>query len=77
MKVITESCDFKGKMTNKKFFISRFFTYLQVGDLKGAVFHQADPTVVSQNPLPVFLPLDAGDGVAHDVAVQLSGGTRS
>lgn len=45
--------------------------------MEGAVFHQADSTVVSQDPLAVFLPLDAGDGVAQDVAVQLSGGTGS
>lgn len=45
--------------------------------MEGAVLHQADSTVVSQDPLAVFLPLDAGDGVAHDVAVQLSGGARN
>ena len=56
---------------------SLLFKYLQVGDLEGAVFHQADPAVVSQDPLAVLLPLDAGDGVAHDVAVQLSGGAGS
>lgn len=54
-----------------------WFEYLQVGDLEGAVFHQADPPVVSQDPLAVLLPLDAGGGVAHDVAVQLGGGARS
>lgn len=47
--------------------------YLQVGDLEGAVFHQADAAAVSQDPLAVFLPLDARGGVPHDVAVQLSG----
>lgn len=50
--------------------------YLQVGDLEGAVFHQADSPAVSQDPLTVFLPLDARCGVPHDVAVQLSGRAR-
>lgn len=44
--------------------------------MEGAVVHQADPAVVPQDPLAVLLPLDAGQGVAHDVAVQLSGGAR-
>lgn len=57
--------------------VSPLFKYLQVGDLEGAVLHQADPAVVPQDPLAVFLPLDAGHGVAHDVAVQLGGGTGS
>lgn len=48
-------------------------SHLEAGDLKGAIFHQADSSVVSQNPLAILLPLNAGDGVAHDVAVQLSG----
>lgn len=43
--------------------------YLKIDDLEGPVFHQADSTVVSQDSLPVLFPLDAGDGVAHDVAV--------
>lgn len=42
--------------------------------MEGAVIHQADSPVVPQDPLAIFLPLDAGRGVAHDVAVQLSGG---
>lgn len=46
--------------------------YLQVGDLEGSVFHQADPAVVSQDPLAILLPLDARGGVPQDVAVQLS-----
>ncbi len=46
-----------------------FIQYLEVGDLEGAVFHQANSIIVSQDPLAVFLPLDAGKGVAHDVAV--------
>ena len=56
----------------RKFFffsLGLLFKYLQVGDLEGAVFHQADSTVISQDPLAVFFPLDAGDGVSHDVAV--------
>lgn len=51
--------------------------YLKVADLEGAVFHQRDPVVVSQDSLAVLLPLDARRGVAHDVAVQLDGGARS
>jgi len=43
--------------------------YLQVGDLKGAVLHQADAPVARQDALAVLLPLDAGQGVAHDVAL--------
>ena len=43
--------------------------YLKVGDLKGAVFHQADSPVTPKDPLAVLLPLDAGKGVAHDVAL--------
>lgn len=58
-------------------YLGLLFKYLEVGDLEGAVFHQADPTIVSQDSLTVFLPLDTGDGVAHDVAVELSGGARS
>lgn len=50
--------------------------YLKVGDLEGAVFHQADPPAVSQDPLAIFLPLDARCGVPHDVAVQLRGRAR-
>lgn len=49
-------------------------SHLEAGDLKGAVFHQGDPAVVSQDPLAVLLPLNAGEGVSHDVAVQLSRG---
>lgn len=50
-------------------YLSLLLKYLEVGDLEGAVFHQADPTIVTQDSLTVFLPLDTGDGVAHDVAV--------
>lgn len=56
---------------------SRLFKYLEVDDLEGAIVHQADTAVVSQDPLAVLLPLDAGHGVTHDVAVQLSGRTWS
>lgn len=45
------------------------FGYLKVGDLEGAIFHQADSTIVPQDPLAVFLPLDTWGGVPHDVAV--------
>lgn len=45
------------------------FRYLKVGDLEGAIFHQADSTIVPQDPLAVFLPLDTWGGVPHDVAV--------
>lgn len=65
------------KLSFKLIFFDISFKYLQVGDLKGAIFHHADSIIVSQDPLAVFLPLDAGDGVAHDVAVQLSSGARS
>lgn len=44
--------------------------------MEGAVLHQADAAVIPQDPLAVLLPLDAGDGVAHDVTVELSRGTR-
>lgn len=47
--------------------------YLEVSDLEGAILHQADSSAVSQDPLAIFLPLDARYGVSHDVAVQLSG----
>lgn len=57
------------RQTNCYCSVSVLFKYLQVGDLKGAVFHQADSTVISQNPLAVFLPLDARGGVSHDVTV--------
>lgn len=62
------------KMNEYKLFsqlicLGLLFKYLEVGDLEGAIFHQADSTIVSQDPLAIFLPLDAGDGVAHDVAV--------
>lgn len=49
--------------------LTLYFYYLQVGDLEGSVLHQADPTVICQDPLAVFLPLDTGHGVTHDVAV--------
>lgn len=45
------------------------FQYLEVGDLKSSIFHQADSTIISQNPLAIFFPLYAGHGVAHDVTV--------
>lgn len=45
--------------------------------MEGAVFHQQDPLVVGQDSSAVLLPLDAGRGVPHDVAVQLDGGARS
>lgn len=57
--------------------MGELLSHLEASDLKGAVFHQAYSTVVPQDPLAILLPLNAGDGVAHDVAVQLSGGARS
>lgn len=45
------------------------FQYLEVGDLKSSIFHQADSTIISQDPLAIFFPLYAGHGVAHDVTV--------
>lgn len=51
-------------------------SYLEIGDLEGAVFHQADAAAVSQDSLAVFLPLDARGGVPHDVAVQLGARAR-
>lgn len=45
------------------------FGYLKVGDLEGAIFHQTYSTIVPQDPLAVFLPLDTWGGVPHDVAV--------
>lgn len=49
-------------------------SHLKTRDLEGAVVHQADSSIVVQDPLAVLLPLDAGSGVAHDVAVKLSRG---
>lgn len=57
------------KLSFKLICLDILFKYLQVGDLKGAIFHHTDSTIVSQDPLAIFLPLDAGYGVAHDVAV--------
>lgn len=57
------------KLSFKLICLGLLLKYLQAGDLEGAVFHHADSTIVSQDPLAVFLPLDAGDGVTQDVAV--------
>lgn len=57
--------------------MKRWLKHLEVADLDGAVLHQEDSAVVSEDSLAVLLPLDAGRGVAHDVAVQLNGGAWS
>ena len=69
-----------GRAVDFSFFIwsviRRALGYLKVADLEGAVLHQRDSLVVSQDSLAVLLPLDAWRGVPHDVAVQLDGGAR-